>query len=298
MIAQRVVERSNMRHKAKIGLAACGLTCRHWARMIRPILFRELTLRNPNDVLSLLEFLNPLSVSYGRWHMREHVRTITYVVSHDHLPPWTRLHMLSRNLSRAKITLAVQGSYGVNGTSLLKSYPRTLPPSVFPFHNVHIQDVEFYDLSEFAPLFQNKLKLLRGSCSGLTISNFAGPGPTQISRYSPRFPRQTRTECLIDFIHVNAKDATRRPDILDQLRLMSRLFLPAQRLELDRNSWDAILELLGVLIPHRFLLLSLGVEKEKGSQVSGVCDMVTAHHFRRCAAAKGFIYSLLFTRGF
>lgn len=41
----------------KKGLAACGLACREWAKIIRPFLFRELELRSPDDIQDLLVML-------------------------------------------------------------------------------------------------------------------------------------------------------------------------------------------------------------------------------------------------
>lgn len=42
----------------KHGLLSCSLTCRHWAKLIRPILFDHLTLRSAEDVSQLLAFLS------------------------------------------------------------------------------------------------------------------------------------------------------------------------------------------------------------------------------------------------
>ena len=47
------------RNKAiKRGLASCSLTCRHWAVLIRPMLFMHLTLSSGEDVSQLVAFLN------------------------------------------------------------------------------------------------------------------------------------------------------------------------------------------------------------------------------------------------
>ena len=42
----------------KRGLASCSLTCKHWAVLIRPMLFMHLTLSSAEDVSRLVAFLN------------------------------------------------------------------------------------------------------------------------------------------------------------------------------------------------------------------------------------------------
>ena len=42
----------------KQGLAACSLTCRHWAVLLGPLLFEELTLRTGQDVSDLAAFID------------------------------------------------------------------------------------------------------------------------------------------------------------------------------------------------------------------------------------------------
>ena len=49
-------------YSPKQGLAACSLVCRHWAALIRPMLFGRLTLRSAEDVAQLLAFLRAPAV--------------------------------------------------------------------------------------------------------------------------------------------------------------------------------------------------------------------------------------------
>ena len=42
----------------KRGLTSCSLTCRHWAKLIRPMLFYSLVLRSTDDIEQLLAFLS------------------------------------------------------------------------------------------------------------------------------------------------------------------------------------------------------------------------------------------------
>ena len=42
----------------KRGLAASSLTCRDWAKVIRPFIFRDLTLRSPEDINDLIVILS------------------------------------------------------------------------------------------------------------------------------------------------------------------------------------------------------------------------------------------------
>jgi hypothetical protein len=49
---------------SKRGLSACSLTCRHWTEVIRPFIFRTIVLKQPEDIVQLLEFLDA-GVSVG-----------------------------------------------------------------------------------------------------------------------------------------------------------------------------------------------------------------------------------------
>lgn len=43
---------------SKEGLAACSQVCRYWARYLRPLLFKNITLRSLDDIVKILEFLD------------------------------------------------------------------------------------------------------------------------------------------------------------------------------------------------------------------------------------------------
>lgn len=41
----------------KKGLAACSLTCRDWAEVVRPFLFSDIELRSPEDIQDMIVML-------------------------------------------------------------------------------------------------------------------------------------------------------------------------------------------------------------------------------------------------
>ena len=57
-IVVRMEDRDAKCKPVKYGLASCSLTYRHWARRIRPMLFRELAIRSATDISQLLAFLD------------------------------------------------------------------------------------------------------------------------------------------------------------------------------------------------------------------------------------------------
>ncbi|EKM52853.1 uncharacterized protein PHACADRAFT_149780 [Phanerochaete carnosa HHB-10118-sp] len=57
-ILVRVKDRDAEDALLKHGLTSCSLICRHWAKVIRPILFFELNLKSADDISQLIEFLS------------------------------------------------------------------------------------------------------------------------------------------------------------------------------------------------------------------------------------------------
>lgn len=131
-ILMRVEDEDEHGNAIKHGLTSCSLTCRHWAAVIRPMLFRELTLRSAEDIsqllafLSIPDFLGCALVDCVVW---------VYVVADcaTAIPPWghqiTRLD--KRLTSVLSVILTINGSSAdrsMGRSSLLfHSFPRTLP---------------------------------------------------------------------------------------------------------------------------------------------------------------------------
>lgn len=74
----------------KRDLNTCALVCRHWARICRPVIFRALNLRDRNDVVSLISFVqSPISI------IRDYLHTIRLMPNAEDRP-W--VHLLSTSL--------------------------------------------------------------------------------------------------------------------------------------------------------------------------------------------------------
>lgn len=125
----------------KRGLASCSLTCRYWAALIRPLLFRILTLRSGKDVSQLIAFLDAdLRVPTLRSCIEE------LDVVEDHVsarPPWShqivRLakllsHYKVRNWTVKDVPVVSDGEHILTHRSPLpfSMLPRTIPRSTLP----------------------------------------------------------------------------------------------------------------------------------------------------------------------
>ena len=118
----------------KFGLTSPALVCRDWAQIIRPSLFQSLLLRDAGDIGELLKILSTppvLDLDISR-----HIRNITYAKFDHCVPPWLRLGAISKRVPTAKFYFLISNSQRysseLDGNSILRCLPRTLPPSVFP----------------------------------------------------------------------------------------------------------------------------------------------------------------------
>ena len=123
--------------RKKSGLAACSLVCRYWAQCARPLLFGTLALRSPEDVSFLLLFLKARPV-HGIPHPSQTLQHITYQKLDNRIVPWLRLGTILKLASTAEFKFVVthdgmiKPSEAIDGYSILRCFPRTLPISVFP----------------------------------------------------------------------------------------------------------------------------------------------------------------------
>ena len=122
----------------KRGLASCSLTCRHWAKLIRPLLFERLTIRSAEDIAQLLVFLsspNPLRSS-----LQDCIKRLVVIDDRTSSSiPWShqifRLHRRITHLDLVSLTIEKSGAddelpAGRDSSQPLAIIPRALPGSI------------------------------------------------------------------------------------------------------------------------------------------------------------------------
>ncbi|EKM52859.1 uncharacterized protein PHACADRAFT_261515 [Phanerochaete carnosa HHB-10118-sp] len=127
--------------QSKRGLALCSLTCRHWAKLIKPMLFGYLTLMCTEDVSQLLAFL--CTPDFLHCALRDCAHNLDLVEDRASSSiPWGHhvLLRLHQHLPHVFVNWAVKGA-SADGRSKLSSLPsgqlpRTLPSSSVTLHHV------------------------------------------------------------------------------------------------------------------------------------------------------------------
>lgn len=155
--------RSPSRHNHKRGLALCSLTCRYWAKRIRPALFRRLTIRTLQDISDLLYILD--SRSAVEPNFADCIREL--VVEHcpvDGIPWIHHVHSILRRLRDATVSLRIinqadnsQDSSTTSHTSIAMTeiplaYPRTLPSSILPISQLLLDGLRIRHISDLVRL--------------------------------------------------------------------------------------------------------------------------------------------------
>ena len=122
----------------KTGLANASVVCRYWGEVTRPALWTRLNIRSPEDVRELLRMVR------SRPEVCAHTKKIIYLKKDNHIPPWIPLHTLLKYFPpQTKLGLQI-GTHpnrdddydphnAVDGSTLLRCFPRTLPRSVMPY---------------------------------------------------------------------------------------------------------------------------------------------------------------------
>lgn len=231
----------------KKGLPALSLTCRDWAILIRPRLFLGLTLRTPDDLSQLLDFFDsPVSVGPA---LNMCINKILYQVRQDQVPPWIRLHKLLKKCSSALIDLDVKD---VPGASLLKTFPRILPLSIFQFRQISLSDITFKNRTEFAPLFHNLAKMQLCNCTSLRVQH-------TVERTVPRSALGPSQSAQLWFYDVEAGTN----DFSTEFNLACTLLFPARRLGLDNTSWNSAKGIILDLVPPHCRVRHLYVSMDR-----------------------------------
>ena len=136
----------------KRGLAACGTTCRHWARLIRPVLFRRLSLRSSEDIQQPAEFLeDPVKEDM---EIGGFIKVMILEQRTLAMPPWLHhVHILLRRLAhpRLELVLGTSSSQINHGTLLCPVDAHDVPPlqilpRTFPYSSIQLRHILLYNL--------------------------------------------------------------------------------------------------------------------------------------------------------
>lgn len=245
----------------KKGLAALSLTCRDWARVVRPILFHRLILCIPEDVDELLKSLaSPLLLEPTRSTC---IRSVRYSMKAEQVPPWIRLHKLSKIIPKARMELSVDS---IPGESLLKVFPRTLPFSIFQFHSIYIGRIQFKRANEFVPLFNQKVD----DCEFVDLNIQHAITRMPMPRPQPPLQQQqfwTLQKGYTDCQGPLFSDIVFGTDNVFAIHfnLVCALCRPADRLGLDRATWNSIADIVTALVPPDFGITNINVGGGKQS---------------------------------
>ena len=126
----------------KRGLTSCSLTCRHWASLIRPLLFSRLTIRSAEDISQLVALLDGADILDPS--LRDCIQALDIIDDRTLSSiPWNhQILVLYRRIPRlpwegVKLTITNDGvdseiNPGRHSSRPFAIIPRTLPGSVMP----------------------------------------------------------------------------------------------------------------------------------------------------------------------
>ena len=146
----------------KPGLAACSLVCRHWARIIRPIIFEWLTLRSAGDIEQLIVFLDTPSLLPAVYSLEDCIRGIQVIedVESAHIPWSHQIFRLRHRLpmvfyAEVKMTIGVRKGdshcHPDRRSALpFAALPRTLPGSTKPLDVLTLRCVQLPSVQNLA----------------------------------------------------------------------------------------------------------------------------------------------------
>lgn len=250
-----VVQRLMWRRKKdssvdKLGLAACSLTCRFWAKVLRIALFGKLTLRSRLDMAQLEEFMN-VSITSGPCII-DCLRDLTIEQDGPQTTPWLHhIHALYKRLANVRVEVFLRSSLYPGAPTTHRDFigsalPRTLPGSVFPiqciaFHNLHLRrTTDLLRFVDYLPMLQECI------CCAITFED-----TTMASRPYPRRPWK---------LHRAQVSGCGDGTLQAQLTLASTIIAAGERLEVHREAWDTGLVAMLSFLPEVCAARSIVIE--------------------------------------
>lgn len=231
--------------RAKHGLAAPSLVCKHWSEATRPFLFQFLILSGPDDVQFLKGVVySPqfvVSSLYGA------IEEIEIRQENSNAKPWLHhVHALSSQLRETTFKCTVANGADDPASTVccrapFYSLPRIPPPSNLRFFRLTLEGLVFTSKTELARLIDSFSTLAECYCDHLT---FVDASPVVQSRRIRRRSSSSLRRCEISRCKETA--------ISVQVTLASDILSAAARLRLDVRLWSAALEALLALAPSTF----------------------------------------------
>lgn len=124
-------------------LAACGTTCRYWAKLIRPVLFGHLKLNDFTTFHGLISILNSAHViSDPELHLSRYIYSIHFDVDSRKVivgVPWSTMFKVS---SQLLITFSLILRHS-DCNSIHGGYPRLSPAVCRSLHTLEVDGLEF-----------------------------------------------------------------------------------------------------------------------------------------------------------
>ena len=189
----------------KRGLASCSLTCRHWAKLIRPLLFNELTIRSAGDVAQLLVFLDGPDTLHP--YLRDCIKLLRVIDDRTSSSiPWShQISRLHRRMSQIQtIYLTIENSGADDklhpGRESMRPFaiiPKTLPGSIMPIWHLTLSNLRLPSVKALASYVEN----LRTPVIKLNAVTFVKEDVPNIRRRRPHshlYSRITVSNCFED----------------------------------------------------------------------------------------------------
>jgi hypothetical protein len=227
------------------GLSVYGLTCRRWAGAVRPLIFRDVKLKQPEDIVQLLEFLDSdISVvpalSDCIEYLTVEVDPAALVGAVPCFHHYDRLVKRLRTFSLPGASLKMRkGQDPINGESssrleirsllrvLSSSLPKTLPGALFPFNDVTLNGLRLRSSANLAYTVNSLPTVRLCYCSDLTFTE------------DPATPRLRIRRRLSKLIYVSV---SRCGDgrLKTQLELCSMVADVRERLGFSADAWAGV----------------------------------------------------------
>ena len=248
----------------KGGLTGCAVVCRYWAQAIRPQLFESITLRGLDDVDFLLKSLkSPPSIDL---RISGLIRVITYLKADDHIPPWLRLSAISRLAPSLEFHIECNGdgkSKQMDGCSILRCFPRTLPPSAFiSCASLRLYDIHFRNKKDRTRIIQSFIGIKGCSlvCINLSFHTSSALESLRLTRCQYTEAGRTRTSVanggnMFDI----PSPKTIWAGFPVELIVASTMIAAKERLPLWPDAWMTVLDAVIALVPAYYHLSWLAV---------------------------------------
>ena len=235
-------------HRARQGLAACSLVCRHWSNVISPMLFEFIDLWSLEDIRFLLDVIDKGKAS--RSFLLNSIQTILLhegVRDVSRSRPWLHhAHALSARLPRVSFNCVIYRELYDGGASAwvyspFRSLPRILPLSILPLTHLTLSRLQFASKTELARFIHSFPTLKECWCYQLT---FVDPSPILQSRRRRRHPSPS-----LESTKAWRCDGT---GLAAQAALASDIIMAPAHLGLDGDEWSTVLQALIALAPGSF----------------------------------------------